>query len=48
MQVIDAPELEQVVRDNDVLYLLLHDASDSHIVASISRRLLRSSEPDNP
>ena len=35
MQVIDAPELDHVVRDNPVLYLLLHDASDPRIVASL-------------
>ena len=35
MQVIDAPELEQVVRDNPVLYLLLHDASDPRVVVCV-------------
>lgn len=36
MQVIDAPDLEKVVRDNAVLYLLLHDGSDPRIVVSVS------------
>ncbi|KAG8218223.1 thioredoxin-like protein [Butyriboletus roseoflavus] len=37
MQVIDAPELEQVVRDNAVLYLLLHDASNPQIVNDVAK-----------
>ena len=32
---IDAPELEGVVRDNAVLYLLLHDASDTQLVVRV-------------
>ncbi|KAF8554972.1 thioredoxin-like protein [Imleria badia] len=37
MQVIDAPELDQVVRDNPVLYLLLHDDSDARVVSDLAK-----------
>ncbi|KAF9224446.1 thioredoxin-like protein, partial [Gyrodon lividus] len=47
MQVIRAPELEQVVRDNSVLYLLLHNPSDQQVVDDVAQesQLLFGSPP---
>ncbi|KAF9236400.1 thioredoxin-like protein [Melanogaster broomeanus] len=47
MKVIEAPELEQVVRDNSVLYLLLHNPSDSQVVDDVAKesQLLFGSPP---
>ncbi|KAF8432583.1 hypothetical protein L210DRAFT_3763870 [Boletus edulis BED1] len=43
MQTIDATQLEQVVRNNPVMYLLLHDASNDRIVTDVAKgaQLLR-------
>ncbi|KAG9317018.1 hypothetical protein JVU11DRAFT_1200 [Chiua virens] len=37
MQVIDASELDRVVREQAVFYLLLHNGSDPHIVTDIAK-----------
>ncbi|KAG6374901.1 thioredoxin-like protein [Boletus reticuloceps] len=37
MQTIDATQLEQVVRNNPVMYLLLHDASNDRIVTDVAK-----------
>ena len=41
MQVIDAPELDQIVHDNPVLYLFLHDDSNARIVVRPTRHPVR-------